>query len=190
MGYFGIALLMFLENVFPPLPSEVIMPMAGFTASQGKLALPGILIAGTLGTTAGAIFWYIIARWTGAERLKRWTGRHGRWITLSAEHIAALEERFRKSSGWAVPIGHLVPGIRTLISIPAGVFRMRPVRFLLLTLLGAGTWTSLLGVAGFLLGDKFDQVDRYMGPAGTLIMIFIAIAYFYRVATFNKTRQP
>lgn len=85
MGYLGIALLMFLENLFPPLPSEVIMPMAGFTASGGDLSLAGVLIAGTAGTLSGALFWYGVARWLGEKRLKRWAGRHGRWITLSPE---------------------------------------------------------------------------------------------------------
>lgn len=76
MGYLGIALLMFLENVFPPLPSEVIIPMAGFTASEGRLSLPGVLIAGTAGTLLGACFWYAVARALGDKRLKRWAGKH------------------------------------------------------------------------------------------------------------------
>jgi membrane protein DedA with SNARE-associated domain len=186
MGYFGIALLMFLENLFPPLPSEVIMPMAGFTASDGELNIAGVLVAGTVGTLAGALFWYTVARKLGEDRLRRWADRHGRWITLSPEDIDKLDGWFERHSRWAVPVGHLVPGIRTLISIPAGIFGMGLARFILLTVLGAGAWTSALGLAGYVLGSRFDQVDRYLGPASTAIMGAILLWYLYRVATFKR----
>ena len=185
MGYAGIALLMFLENLFPPLPSEVIMPMAGFTAGKGQLSIVGVLLAGTAGTLAGALFWYAIARQLGEERLRRWAERHGRWITLSPEEIEHLDQWFERHSRWAVPVGHLVPGIRTLISIPAGIFGMGIARFVLLTLLGAGAWTTGLGLAGYALGGSYEQVDRYLGPASTAIMAAIFLCYVYRVATFR-----
>lgn len=186
MSYLGIALLMFLENVFPPLPSEVIMPMAGFTASEGTLSLAGVIAAGIAGTLAGACFWYGIARLLGDELLKRWARRHGRWITLSPNEIERLEGWFSRHSRWAVPLGHLVPGIRTLISIPAGIFEMGIFPFLFLTALGAGLWTSALAAAGYILGSKFDEVDRYLGPGSTAIMAAILIGYVYRVVTFKK----
>jgi membrane protein DedA with SNARE-associated domain len=186
MGYLGIALLMFLENLFPPLPSEVIMPMAGFTASNGELSIVGVLRAGTAGTLSGALFWYGVSRKLGDERLKRWAERHGRWITLSPGEIEQLEKRFEAHSRWAVPVGHLVPGVRTLISIPAGVFGMSLPRFVLLTGLGAGAWTSALGLAGFALGSRFEEVDRYLGPASTAIMGAILLWYLYRVVTFRR----
>ena len=185
MGYAGIALLMFLENLFPPLPSEVIMPMAGFTAGKGQLSIVGVLLAGTAGTLAGALFWYAIARQLGEERLRRWAERHGRWITLSPGEIEHLDQWFERHSRWAVPVGHLVPGIRTLISIPAGIFGMGIARFVLLTLLGAGAWTTALGLAGYALGGSYEQVDRYLGPASTAIMAAIFLCYVYRVATFR-----
>lgn len=189
MGYLGIALLMFLENLFPPLPSEVIMPMAGFTASGGELSLVGVLIAGTAGTLSGALFWYGVARWLGEKRLKRWAGRHGRWITLSPKDIDALDQWFAAHSRWAVPVGHLVPGIRTLISIPAGIFGMGLPRFMLLTLAGAGAWTSTLGLAGYALGSRYEEVEGYLGPASTAIMALILLWYLYRVATFPGARE-
>ncbi|MBY8823499.1 DedA family protein [Sphingomonas colocasiae] len=189
MGYLGIALLMFLENLFPPLPSEVIMPMAGFTASGGELSLAGVLVAGTAGTLSGALFWYGVARWLGEKRLKRWAGRHGRWITLSPKDIDALDHWFAAHSRWAVPVGHLVPGIRTLISIPAGIFGMGLPRFMLLTLAGAGAWTSALGLAGCALGSRYEEVERYLGPASSAIMAVILLWYLYRVATFPGARE-
>lgn len=186
MGYFGIALLMFLENLFPPLPSEVIMPMAGFTASKGELSILGVLLAGTAGTLTGALFWYAVARKFGEERLRRWADRHGRWITLSPEDIEELDNWFERHHRWAVPVGHLVPGIRTLISIPAGIFGMGSTRFVLLTLLGAGAWTTALGLAGYALGSRYEQVDRYLGPASSALMGAILLWYIYRVATFRR----
>ena len=186
MGYLGIALLMFLENLFPPLPSEVIMPMAGYTASDGNLSIVGVLAAGTVGTLGGALFWFTVARKLGEERLRRWAERHGRWITLSPGDIDKLDAWFDAHSRWAVPVGHLVPGIRTLISIPAGIFGMGLTRFVLLTALGAGAWTSALGLAGYVLGSRFDQVDRYLGPASTVIMGAILLLYLYRVVTFKR----
>lgn len=186
MGYLGIALLMFLENLFPPLPSEVIMPMAGFVAGKGELAIAGVLAAGTAGTLAGALFWYGVARNLGEEQLRRWAERHGRWITLSPEDIERIDKWFERHHRWAVPLGHLVPGIRTLISIPAGIFGMGLVRFVLLTLLGAGAWTSALGLAGYALGSRYEQVDRYLGPASTAIMGAILLWYLYRVVTFGR----
>lgn len=187
MGYLGIALLMFLENLFPPLPSEVIMPLAGFTASNGELTIAGVLLAGTAGTLAGALFWYSVAKKLGEERLKRWADRHGRWITLSPQDIERIDKWFEAHSRWAVPLGHLVPGIRTLISIPAGIFGMSLPRFIALTLLGAGVWTSALGLAGYALGSGYDQVERYLGPASTAIMVAILVWYLYRVATFRRS---
>jgi membrane protein DedA with SNARE-associated domain len=186
MGYFGIALLMFLENLFPPLPSEVIIPMAGFTAGKGELSIAGVLAAGTIGTLAGALFWYGVARRLGEERLRRWADRHGRWVTLSPDDIERIDKWFERHHGWAVPLGHLVPGIRTLISIPAGVFGMGLPRFVLLTLLGAGAWTSALGLAGYALGGRYEEVERYLGPASTAIMGAILLVYVYRVATFRR----
>lgn len=186
MGYFGIALLMFLENLFPPLPSEVIMPMAGYTAARGDLAIAGVILAGLAGTLSGALFWYGIARWLGDERLQRWADRHGRWITLSADDIRKLDDWFDRHSRWAVPAGHLIPGIRTLISIPAGIFEMGLARFILLTSIGAGVWTTTLGLAGFVLGKRFDQVEHYLGPVSTAIMAGIFVWYLYRVLTFRS----
>lgn len=185
MGYFGVALLMFLENLFPPIPSEVIMPMAGFTAADGHLSISGVLVAGTLGTLAGALFWYFIARSVSEERLRGWLERHGRWLTLAPNDIDSAQKRFHRNQRWAIPIGHLVPGIRTLISIPAGLFAVGLVRFVLLTSAGGGAWTSALGLAGFALGRRFREVEAYVGPASVAIMAALTLYYIYRVATYR-----
>ena len=192
MGYAGIALLMFLENIFPPIPSELIMPLAGYSASEGSLNLFGAVAAGTSGTLAGALFWYAVARWLGEDRLRRWAGRHGRWITLSEQDANSLDDWFCRYHSWAVPGAHLIPGLRTLISIPAGIFAMPMLRFVMLTLLGAGLWNAALASAGFWMGKEFAAVDRYLGPISTAIMAALFLYYLWRVARSNRVegRDP
>src|SRR5687767_4658381 len=121
MGYFAIVFLMFLENVFPPIPSEVIMPMAGFTATQGKLSFIGVVIAGTLGSVLGALPLYFVGKTIGEDRLKSWAHSHGKWLTVSRDDIDKAKEWFEKHGAIAVLIGRLVPGVRSLISLPAGI---------------------------------------------------------------------
>lgn len=185
MGYTGIALLMFLENLFPPIPSEVIMPMAGMAVANGDLNMWGVIGAGTAGTLAGALFWYELARWLGMERLKCWARVHGRWITLAEDDIEKLNRWFAAYRQWAVPLGHVIPGIRTFVSIPAGIFKMPLPRFILLTLIGAGSWTAALAIGGYVLGG-FEQIDRYIGPVTTVIISALLGWYIFRVVTFSK----
>lgn len=185
LGYPGVALLMFLENIFPPIPSEIIMPLAGYSAAQGKLNLAGVIVAGVAGTLAGALFWYAIARLVGEARLRAWADRHGRWLTLDGDDICRIETWFCRHRGWAVPTAHVIPGLRTLISIPAGIFEMPMARFVLLTSLGSGIWTGALGAAGYVMGERFSEVGRYLGPASTAIMIALLGYYLWRVVRFK-----
>jgi len=184
-GYLGIAALMFLENVFPPIPSEVIMPAAGFGAGQGQLNLLGVIVAGTLGSVAGALFWYYVGKWIDANRLRRWAGRYGRWLTLSPRDIDRVDRWFDRHSSKAVLLGRLVPALRTLISVPAGVFGMSLPRFLLFTTLGTALWTTLLAVAGYLLEGQYRIVAAYLNPITNIIVGLVVAAYLYRVATWR-----
>jgi membrane protein DedA with SNARE-associated domain len=185
-GYVGIAVLMFLENVFPPLPSELIMPLAGFTAARGDLSLIGVILAGSVGTVAGALPWYWIGRHVGEERLKCWADRHGRWLTVKPRDIDRVDAWFGARCGRAVFFGHLVPTIRTLISVPAGVFKMGIRRFLLFTGLGGGLWTAVLSAAGYLLEDGYDRVAAWLNPVASIVVAAIFITWLYRVATFRR----
>jgi membrane protein DedA with SNARE-associated domain len=184
-GYPGIALLMFLENVFPPIPSELIMPLAGFSAAQGRLSLIGVILAGTAGSLAGATLWYGVGRWFGAERLKRFADRHGRWLTMSAAEIDQAQSFFDRHSGKATFFGRLVPGIRTLISVPAGILAMPFPAFLAYTALGTLAWTSLLAAAGAWLEGQHDRVAAWLDPVSTAIIVGLGAFYLYRVATFK-----
>ena len=190
MGYVGIALLMFLENLFPPIPSELIMPLSGFTASRGNLNIVGVILAGTVGSVAGALFWYHVGRWVGDDRLKRWADRHGRWITMTARDVEKADRWFDRHCHWAVLIGRLIPTVRTLISIPAGIFEMSLRRFLIFSTVGTLIWSAALAGAGYALGSRYETVSRYLGPVSTGIVVLIAAVYLYRVATFKpRPRQ-
>lgn len=184
-GYLGIATLMFLENLFPPIPSEVIMPLAGFGAGQGRLSLWGVIVAGTAGSVAGALFWYYVGKWIGADRLRRWAARHGRWLTLKPSDLDRVDRWFDQHSGKAVFLGRLIPAIRTLISVPAGVFGMGLPRFLLFSTLGTALWTALLAVAGYLLQGQHDKVAAWLNPVSNIVLVLIVVGYLYRVLTWR-----
>jgi membrane protein DedA with SNARE-associated domain len=185
-GYLGVALLMFLENVFPPIPSELIMPMAGFTAARGDLRFIGIVLAGTAGSVAGATLWYYVGTLVTTKRLKAWGEKHGRWLTLKPDDVDKASEWFGKHGGAAVFVGRLVPTVRTLISVPAGIFAMGRRKFILLTLLGSGIWSTALTAAGYLLEDRYEQVGRYLNPVATGVFAVIVLVYLYRLVTWRK----
>jgi membrane protein DedA with SNARE-associated domain len=178
LGYLGITLLMALENLIPPIPSEFIMPLAGFTAAQGELSLPLVILAGTLGSVLGALPLYALGAVLGQERLERWIGKYGKWLGLKCNDIQRASAWFERHGNKAVFFLRLVPGVRSLISIPAGGVKMPFYQFLLLTTLGSAIWTTLLTLAGYLLGENYERVDQYLGPLsyvviGTLFIIAV-----------------
>ena len=179
-SYPGIMLLMLLENVFPPIPSELIMPLAGFLTTNGHLTLGGLIAAGTLGSVAGAIVLYYVGRQIGGERLRAWSDRHGRWVGLSRADLDKSDEWFKRHGGKTVLLGRLVPGVRSLISIPAGVSKMDLRVFLVYTTLGSAGWTATLAYAGRLLGNKYEQVEHVIGPVSTVIVVGIIVTLVIR----------
>ena len=185
-GYVGIALLMFVENVFPPIPSEVIMPLAGFAAAGGEIGIVGAIAAGFVGSLAGAVLWYYVGRWVGCERLERWAARHGRWLTLTPGEVRQAQDWFGRHGGKAVLVGRLVPAVRTLISVPAGISGMSMPRFLAYSGIGTLAWTALLAVAGYLLGSEYRQVASWMNPVSNVVAVALVAWYLYRVATFRR----
>ncbi|MBR0551756.1 DedA family protein [Stakelama marina] len=185
LGYVGIALLMFLENVFPPIPSELIMPLAGFDAARGDMNIFLVILSGSIGSLAGATLWYFIGRWIGEDRLKRWAGKFGRLLTLSASDVDHVNTWFDRHNEKAVLIGRLVPAVRTLISVPAGLFEMRLDRFLLFSSIGTVAWTTILTLAGYFLGEKYRLVQGYLNPVSNVIVGGIVAYYLYRVITWK-----
>ncbi len=189
-GYFAVAFLMFLENVVPPIPSEVIMPLAGYAASRGDLSLPLAILAGSAGSLAGAWLWYGIGRWIGAERLERGAARYGRWLTLSPLDVRRAIGWFDRFGGATVLVGRLVPAVRTLISVPAGIVRMPTGRFLLFSTIGTLIWTSVLAGLGYLLGGQYEAIEGWLDPVSKGIVAMLVLGYLWRVATFRPGREP
>ncbi len=185
-GYLGIALLMLAENVFPPIPSELIMPLAGFTAARGELSIVWVVVAGTVGSIAGALLWYYVGRWIGAERLERWAERHGRWLTMSPEDVERARGAFARHGAAAVLVGRLVPAVRTLISVPAGITAMSLPRFLFWTGLGTAAWTALLAGLGYALESQYAVVADYVNPVSNVVVALLVAGYAWRVATFGR----
>jgi membrane protein DedA with SNARE-associated domain len=160
-GYSGLALLVALENIFPPIPSEVILPLAGFLSAQGELWLPVTILAATVGSVAGALLLYGIGAWLGEERLRGVIRRYGHWLALGDEDLSRANGWFEHHGTRAVLIGRVIPVVRSLISIPAGVNHMPLPSFILYTALGSGFWNSVLIGAGWWLGDSWEQVSQY-----------------------------
>jgi len=185
-GALGVAFLMFLENVFPPIPSEVVMPLAGYSANQGLGALALMIGAGTLGAFAGAVLWYWIGRRIGTERLKSFARDHGRWLTLTPDEIDKANDWFHEHGGKTVLIGRLVPTVRTFISVPAGTSGMPFGKFAAYTIVGTFVWTAILACAGWFLGNRYDQVSNWLGPVSTAVLAGLLLWYIYRVATFRR----
>lgn len=184
-GYVGIALLMLLENVFPPIPSELIMPLAGYTAAQGQLDIIVVIVAGSVGSVLGGLFWYCVGRWLGCERVRRLAGRQGRWPTITPDEVDHARDWFRRHCGKAVFIGRLVPAVRTLISIPASIAEMGLAKFLVYTTAGTVLWTGMLAGAGYLLGAQYQQVSHWLNPVSNVIVGVLVGWYVYRIVVFR-----
>ena len=185
-GYWGIAFLMALENVFPPIPSEVIMGLGGVAMAQGRMEFWPLLLAGTLGSTLGNYAWFLLGWKLGYERLRPFIARWGRWLTVDWEHVEATVRFFRRHGQWVVFVMRFSPFLRTIISLPAGLARMGHARFLAFTFAGAAIWNALLIGGGHLLGVHFDEeVERYTGPVILAVGVVITIAYIWRVATWK-----
>jgi membrane protein DedA with SNARE-associated domain len=183
LGYPGVALLMFLENVFPPIPSELVMPLAGFTAGTGELSFVGVVIAGAVGSLLGQLPLYYLGRWVGEDKLVVWADRYGKWLTVSGDEVKKADDWFDRHGPKAVFFARLVPGLRSLISIPAGLSEMQLLPFLLYSALGTSLWALLLAGAGALLGENYQVVDTYLGPAGLVILggiLIVAIVWIAR----------
>lgn len=188
-GSFGVMILMLAENLFPPIPSELIMPLAGFSAARGEMSLWTVIVAGVVGSLLGALFWYYVGRWFGIDRLKSWSERYGRWLTISPDDIDAASEWFRRHGRLAVAIGRLIPAIRTVISIPAGMGGMPLGPFLGYTLVGTTIWVTFLAASGFILEARYALVRDWVNPISNAVVAAGVACYAYRVITFRKRER-
>ncbi|MES2989065.1 MAG: DedA family protein [Pseudomonadota bacterium] len=184
-GYFGIFLLMVLENVIPPVPSEVIMSVAGIAASQGRFDFTLLVLVGTFGCIIGNLFWFEIGRRFGYERLRPFVNRWGRWLTLEWRDIEKMHDFFLKYGGITVFIFRFMPIGRTVISIPAGLMRMPFWTFVIYTTLGSLVWNLVLVGVGFWLGTNFDAIEHWIAPIVSGIIVVLVAAYLWRVSTWK-----
>ena len=176
LSYLGVALLMAIENVILPIPSEVIMPFAGFKTARGPMTLFGVIIAGTIGSVLGGFPLYYAGYALGEDRLRRLIERYGKWVLLRAKDLDRAATRFAGNSFLEVTLGQLLPGVRGLISIPAGVARMNVGLFVLANFIGTLVWCTVLAVAGRLLGRNFNQIHKFLGPTGWAVLGILVVA--------------
>ncbi len=187
-GYGGIFFLMFLENIFPPIPSELIMPFAGFVAAQGELNIVLVIVAGSLGSIAGAIPWYILGRLLTAARFRLFLAKYGRWFAFEPKDMDRTNRWFERHGGKATFFGRLVPTVRTLISVPAGMSRMNLGWFFFFTSIGTTIWTAFLALAGYALEQRYEDVSAWLDPVTYVVVAAIIIAYVYRFVTITRNR--
>jgi membrane protein DedA with SNARE-associated domain len=161
------------------------MPMAGYVASRGTLSLWGVIVAGTLGSLAGAWFWYAVGSAIGLNRAREIAARHGRWLTLRPRDIDRGHAWFDRYGGAVVLFGRMMPAIRSVISIPAGIAQMPLGRFLTLSALGTAIWTSLLMTAGYRLGADYGRVAGWAEPISNLVIVGLIGIYVVRLVTFR-----
>jgi len=187
-GYWGIAFLMVVENVFPPIPSELIMGIGGIRVGQGRMDVIPLLIAGTIGTTIGNFFWYLLGYRLGFQRLRPLIDRHGRWLTLHWRDVEWLDRCFERHGEKIVFFFRFMPAFRTIISLPAGLFHMSPWRFAFWTSGGALVWNIILVGGGYWLGTSFSRIDEWLGPITNLAVAGMIGAYLWRLLTWKEKK--
>ena len=180
-GYWGVAFLMLLETVFPPIPSEVIMTVAGVSAARGNMHFGGVVAAGTAGAMLGNWMWFWLAIRFGEKRIHKLIDRHSRWLTLDWDEVERGQRLFRRHGSAIVLFARMLPTLRSLISIPAGLFGMSHRRFLVFSAIGTAGWSAALAGVGYFLGSRFADIERWLGPISTAIIALIVLAYVWRL---------
>ena len=201
-GYFGVAFLVVVENVFPPIPSEIVLPFAGFVAQQGASAVNatagaaqsdttvvGMMIAATVGSVVGALILYFVSAAIGPDRLRGFVERFGKWFGVKSSDLVRAEEWFDRRSVAAVLIGRCVPLIRSIVSIPAGFRRMKLTSFVVLTAIGSAVWNIALIGAGAVLGDQWERVGEYVGVFQWLVIAAVLLLLVRFVVSRLKNRR-
>lgn len=171
LGYLGLAFLLALENLFPPIPSEVVLPLAGFLVGRGQLNFWGAVGAATFGAVFGALILYALGRWGG----RRLILRYGRFLNVDEESLKRAEGWFRHYGDAVVLVARVIPLARSIVSIPAGTMHMPILRFTVLTAIGTTVWNIILIWAGRLLGENWDSVSRWVGSYSNVVYVVIAV---------------
>lgn len=176
LGYIGIATLVALENLIPPIPSEIILPLAGFLVGQGRFSFPFVLIAATIGSVTGALVLYGLGRFLGEHHLRAYVKKYGRFILLNEDGYDAARDRFSAHGNTVVLFGRFIPGVRSLISVPAGVVAMPIGQFVAYTTIGSAIWNAGLVGLGWILGHEWTRIERYATYLEYLVLAVLVIA--------------
>lgn len=174
-GYTGLFLLMLAENLFPPIPSEVIVPVAGIAVGASQMSLTLVVVVALAGTLIGNLPWFFIARMLGRERFVALVARIGRYFWIKPDDVEMAIDWFDRHGAKAVLIGRFAPGVRTLISVPAGLSSMSFATFLILSTIGSTIWIGLLLAAGMLLHGNWQLIAGILGPLGKILVVAIAL---------------
>ena len=190
LGYVGVALLVVAENVFPPIPSEIVLPFAGFVAQRGSESVVIMILAATVGSVGGALIMYGIAAVIGDKRLHAFTRRFGKWVQIREVDLTRAEEWFDRHATSAVLVGRCVPLIRSVVSIPAGFRRMKLIPYIAYTFAGSLVWNILLIGSGALLGDNWERVGSYVGVfQWVVIALVIAVGVRFALGVYRRRNQ-
>ena len=194
IAYLAICLAMFLENIIPPIPSEIIMPLGGFFVYQQKLNFYFLVFWGLLGTILGSLPWYYLGRLVNEKRISNFLEKKGKYLGISPNDLIKSKRWFDKYGVSLVFWGRLIPGIRTLISVPAGIELMPLRKFLIWTTFGSFIWVAILTYAGYLFGENYliietymDQIKYVIKPFLVLIFLYFTIKLFFRFIKKNRT---
>lgn len=189
LGYAGVALLLALESIVPPIPSELVLPVAGFAAQEGRLSFWPIVLAATLGATLGALVLYGLARRVGETRTRAFVERHGRWLMMDGEDVDRSRDWFARHGAKAVLLGRLMPGVRSFVSLPAGFARMPLASFVALTFVGSALWNALLVWLGMRLGAAWPVIGVWVDRVGWGIWLTLAAMVGVIVARRKAARR-
>lgn len=185
-GYAGVFLLGLVETLILPVPSELILPMAGMRAANGPLSLAGVIAASTAGSMTGNMIWYFAARAIGFERFRAFVERHGRWIALDWHDVEKVRAQFDRHGGGIVCTGRLLPAVRTLVSIPAGLVRMKPLRFLIWSTLGTMLFAGALSGLGYFAGSQIHRIEEIVAPIASVVVAAGLGWYLWRQLTWRR----
>ena len=175
LGAIGVALLVILENAFPPIPSEIVLPFAGFVTQRGDGSVVVMIVAATVGAVVGALILYYVAAFIGPARLSAFITRFGKWFGVKPADLARAEQWFDRHAIAAVLLGRCVPLIRSVVSVPAGFRRMPLVSFVVYTALGSAVWNTALIGAGAALGNQWENVEPYVAILQWAVIVVIAL---------------
>lgn len=188
-GYIGILLLIALENIFPPIPSEVILTFGGFMTTTSNMSIIGVIVFSTIGSVVGAIALYGIGLLVDVKRLEKIVNKWGGLLRLTSKDIHKANAWFNKFGVWAVFFGRLIPIVRSLISIPAGMAHMSFIVFLLFTTIGSLIWNSVLVIVGAKVGSSWSTIVRYIGTYSNIVLLLLTVMFVFVISLYYRKRK-